>query len=315
MGGRIGEGAGAIICRAIERSTRREVAIKHVRNEDGEQDKFVVQAENEYEIAHQLDHPHLRAYYDIKHVRKWLKTKEVFLIMEFVDGERLEDKVPPELDDRILVFVAVAEGLHAMHTAGFAHADIKPNNIMLLANGDVKIIDFGQSCPLGHRKERIQGTPDYIAPEQINRHPIDHRTDIYNLGATMYQVFTGKHFETMMSGAEPGVRKQEVEARRDRQPPHELDSDIPLALSKLIMECCETAPDDRPRDMRAVISRLGTALHTLERKRSDSPTENGAQPAATAASQKMPAPLEIEHDPLDIDVDELLSEIEREKER
>lgn len=304
--GRIGEGAGATICKALERATLRTVAIKHVRNEDGQQEKFIVQAENEYEVAHQLHHPFLREYYDIKYVKKWLKTKDVYLIMEYVDGERLEDRVPEELEDRIRVFIDVAEGLHCMHTAGYAHADIKPNNIMLLPDGHVKIIDFGQSCKLGHRKERIQGTPDYIAPEQVNRHPIDQRTDIYNLGATMYQVFTGKHFETVMSSAEPGMRKHEVEARRDRVPPHELNPEIPLALSKLIVECCATAQSERPDSMKAVKSRLETALHTLERRRDKSGEPRTLEPAAPA--------LEECHDSAAFDVDELLSEIERDNE-
>lgn len=311
---RIGEGAGAVISLGIERASRRQVAIKHVINLDGEADKFVVQAENEYEVAHELRHAYLREYYDIVRIKKWFKTREVFLIMEYVDGKRLEDQVPESLEARVAIFIDVAEGLHAMHTAGFAHADIKPNNIMVLANGHVKIIDFGQSCRLGHRKERIQGTPDYIAPEQLNRHPIDHRTDIYNLGATMYQVFTGKHYETMMSSAEPGALKHEVAARRDSLPPHELDARIPLSLSKLIIECCSTAPTGRPENMRAVISRLETALLTLERRRGGS-ADPGAGDSGESSEASIPRFDDDEHllhGSSGFDPEEILRERERE---
>lgn len=292
IAGRVGEGAGAVICRAVKRLSREAVAIKHVDNSDGEQEKFIVQAENEYEIAHELDHPYLRKYHDIVRVKNWrFKVKELFLVMEYVDGERLEDRVPPELTDRVRVFIDVADALHAMHKAGYVHADIKPNNIMLLANGHVKVIDFGQSCKIGHRKERIQGTPDYIAPEQLNRHPLDPRTDVYNLGATMYQVFTGKHYETLMSVAEPGVPKLEVDKRRDSLPPDELNPDIPKSLSKLIMECVSTVPDERPDDMRKVISRLETALHTLEGRKEPSMGKTGLAmipPTAIAAAADGP---------------------------
>lgn len=289
---RLGEGAGATISLGIEKATLKRVAIKQVIGDDPEAEKFVQQAENEYEIAHKINHPVLRKYYDIVRIKKWFKTREVFLIMEYVDGVRLEDQIPERLEDAIRIFIEVAEGLHAMHTAGFVHADIKPNNIMLCPAGRVKIIDFGQSCPLGHQKERIQGTPDYMAPEQINRHPLDHRTDIFNLGCTMYQVFTGKYFTTLMSVAEPGTPKQQLDSTRASEPPHELNDKLPLALSKLIMECCETAPTDRPRDMRLVISRLQTALHAIEtrgekpakRPRRDSGAGGGGAAGASTSS-------------------------------
>jgi len=130
----------------------------------------------------------------------------------------------------------------------------------------VKIIDFGQSCPLGHRKTRLQGTPDFMAPEQVERRRIDHRTDVFNLGATMYWVVTGKWFKTSMSMAPAATKKIEIESRRGSQPPHVLNEQIPLSLSKLIMECCEPAPERRPADMRKVISRLEVVLHLLDRR-------------------------------------------------
>ena len=291
---RIGEGAGAVITLAMERASRRQVAIKHVVCADEEAEKFVVQAENEYEVAHQLDHPGLRKYFDIVRIKKWFKTREVFLVMEYIDGVKLEDKVPERLEsltqvlDGLRIFTEVADALHAMHTAGFVHADIKPNNIMVTGDGGVKVIDFGQSCALGHQKERVQGTPDYMAPEQINRHPLDQRTDIFNLGATMYRTFTGKYYETQISMAEPGTAKHELEALRGNQPPHELNPNLPISLSKLISECCNDRPGDRPPTMKSVISRLQTAQHTVERRR-EHPEENfveDTQPRSVAPPTK-----------------------------
>ena len=79
----------------------------------------------------------------------------------------------------VRIFQAVASAMGHMHSMGFIHADMKPNNIIVGSkNGAVKVIDFGQSCSIGTRKARIQGTPDFIAPEQVKLRPLDARTDV-----------------------------------------------------------------------------------------------------------------------------------------
>ena len=277
--GRIGRGAGAIIYQARNRTTRDIVAIKHVVRRGPEQDKFIQQAETEYEIAHQLDHPVVRKYYEFDRVRRWLMTRELFLIMEYIDGETLEAQrkhaPPPDRFDEILpIFRSVAEGLHAMHQKGFVHADIKPNNILVTATG-AKIIDFGQSCPIGRVKQRVQGTPDYIAPEQVQRGAIDHRTDIFNLGASMYWVVTGKWFRTMLNVGEMAEKKIAIDARSGNEPPEEINPAVSVALSRLIMECCEPRQADRPSDMKQVASRLELIEHMLRKRRSTPAQQNG----------------------------------------
>jgi serine/threonine-protein kinase len=267
---RIGRGAGAVIYAARERASRRQVAIKHIVRHGPKDDRFVEQAEGEYRVAHELDHPYLRKCFDIIRARRWLKTRELFLVMELVEGERLDnqyqDRRPERVEPVIEMFKQVAEGLQAMHRHGYIHADIKPNNILLPPGGGLKIIDFGQSCPLGHKKERIQGTPDYIAPEQVALAPLDQRTDVFNLGATMYWVLTGKAFRTILSSAPAGSKKIELDARRGNEPPHEINPQVPLPLSRLIVECCASRPEDRPEDMSKLISRLETIQLLMGRK-------------------------------------------------
>lgn len=263
---RIGKGAGAVIYHARQRSTRKDFAVKHVVRHSAEDERFVEQAENEAAVASGLDHAFLRRCIGIERVRRWLKIHEVFLVMELVDAPRLEDERPQSLDEIVRIYRQVAEGLDGLHRTGFAHADIKPNNIMILPNA-VKIIDFGQSCRLGHRKVRVQGTPDFIAPEQVQRNPIDQRTDVFNLGATMYWVATGKWFRTLMNTGMTASKMIDVNARSGNEEPHVIRKQIPLPLSKLIMDCCEPRPIDRPRDMKQVISRLDTVAHLIERKR------------------------------------------------
>ncbi len=261
---RIGRGAGADILLAVQIATGRRVAVKHVVRRTPEDDRFIAQAENEFAVARRVEHEYLRRCYDLVRVRKWLKTRELFLVMEYVEGERLEDHRPSHLSRIIDVFLKVAAGLHALHGMGFAHADMKPNNILLTRDGGLKIIDFGQSCPLGHAKQRVQGTPDYMAPEQVYRNEIDQRTDVFNLGATLYWVLTGKWFRTVMSLVPTGSKKIALESNRGNAPPHELNPRIPLPLSRLTLECCAAEKAQRPRDMREIISRLEVVQHLLE---------------------------------------------------
>ncbi|MFH1748647.1 MAG: serine/threonine-protein kinase [Planctomycetota bacterium] len=281
---RIGRGAGAVISLGLDRATRQQVAIKHVLRNSPEDDRFIRQAETEYRVATHVDHPQLRKCYHLIRRRKWLKTNELYLVMEYVDGERLEDQCPERLDEIVSIFMKVAEGLHAMHMAGYAHADIKPNNILVGKDGTVKIIDFGQSCPLGHRKNRLQGTPDFMAPEQVMQSKIDHRTDVFNFGATMYWVVTGKWFKTMMPNAPAASKKIEIESRRGSGPPHELNEHVPLSLSKLIMECCETNPEMRPQDMRKVASRLDVVLHLIDRRTTSETLRSTPDPRGATGS-------------------------------
>lgn len=267
---RLGRGAHATISLGIERSSNQKFAIKHIVRRNAEDDRFIEQAEAEFDIARRFEHPTLRRCHDIVRVRKWLRVQELFLIMEYVDGETLERRCPSRISAILSIFRRVAEGLHALHMLGYAHADLKPNNILLTADGGIKIIDFGQSCRLGHRKERVQGTPDYIAPEQVRREPIDQRTDVFNLGATMYWILTGKAFKTMLPIAKAGDRVIEIESRRGNEPPHEVDPRVPLPVSRLVMECCDNNRDERPRDMRVIASRIETIQQLLAKRGKDS---------------------------------------------
>ena len=188
-----------------------------------------------------------------------LKVKEMLLSMEFFDGKNLEDNPSLSLLDVLLVFRMVANGLNAMHHHGFVHCDIKPNNILLSKSGAIKIIDLGQSCRIGTTKRRIQGTPDYIAPEQVRRKPLGPKTDIFNLGATMYWALTGKHVPTLI----PKKDSLGLPMQRKRRAPHELKKKLPIGISKFVMDCTEDDPADRPPNMMTVISRLDLLIHSI----------------------------------------------------
>jgi serine/threonine protein kinase len=257
---RIGTGARSTIYLATDEVDERRVALKRVIFERPQDSRVFEQTETEYKVAKRIDHPYVRKCYKLKKIRSMFKVKELLLSMEYFRGKTLEDSPTLSLGDVLLVFRMVANGLNAMHQQGYLHCDIKPNNILLSKSGSIKIIDLGQSCKIGTTKPRIQGTPDYIAPEQVRRRPLGPKTDVFNLGATMYWALTGKNVPTLIPKKKPGlglVVKQTCPA------PHELKKRIPVGVSKLVMDCVKDDPAQRPRNMMTVVSRLDLMIHSI----------------------------------------------------
>ena len=256
---RIGIGARSTIYLATDEHNNTEVALKRVIFERPEDVRIFEQVKTEYKIARQIDHPYVRKCYKLKKIRSMFKVKELLLSMELFDGKNLEDSPTLSLLDVLLVFRMVANGLNAMHQHGLVHCDIKPNNILIGKSGAIKIIDLGQSCKIGTTKRRIQGTPDYIAPEQVKRKPLGPKTDVFNLGATMYWALTGKNVPTLI----PKKNKLGLSIAQPRRAPHEIRNRIPLEISKLVMDCVENDPVKRPRNMMMIVSRLDIMVHNI----------------------------------------------------
>jgi len=256
---RIGTGARSTIYLATNEEDNTKLALKRVIYQRPEDLRVFKQMETEYKVARQIDHPYVRKCYELKKIRRLFKVKEILLSMEYFDGKNLEDGPALSLGDVLLVFRMVASGLNAMHQHGFVHCDIKPNNILLSKAGSIKIIDLGQSCRIGTIKPRIQGTPDYIAPEQVRRKPLGPKTDIFNLGATMYWALTGKHAPTLI----PKKDKFGFPITKPRRAPHEIKKQLPIEISKLVMECIEDDPAKRPHNMMTVVSRLDLMVHDI----------------------------------------------------
>ena len=262
---RLGEGARSVIYAVSDPATRQVFALKHVIRAEPKDLRFIEQVETEYEISRQFTHPNLRRSYELKLIKTMLvKISEAYLVMEMVDGKPLDVRPPTEMADILDTFIQAAQGLKAMHLMGYAHCDIKPNNILRNERGQVKVIDFGQGCKIGTIKERIQGTPDYIAPEQVNRKPIDQRTDVFNLGATLYWNLTGKHIPTLYTVNKKGENSFLIDTRFDT--PLDLNPKVPQAVSNLVMDCIATKREKRPEDMDAVITRLELGLHVLKKE-------------------------------------------------
>lgn len=265
---RIGTGARSTIYLATDHQTNTDIALKRIIFERPEDTRVFEQTENEFKVAQRINHPYIRKCYKLKKIRMMLKLHEMLLSMELFEGKSLEDVPTLSLVDVLLVFRMVATGLNAMHREGFIHCDIKPNNILMGKAGSIKIIDLGQSCKIGTTKRRIQGTPAYIAPEQVRRKPLGPGTDVFNLGATMYWALTGKNVPTLIHKRNGTLIPQRngpagIVIQRNYPAPHELKKGVPIGISRLVMDCVKDKPTQRPPNMMTLISRLDMMIHSL----------------------------------------------------
>ena len=272
---RLGTGARSTIWLVVNQRTGEQFALKRVvRRRPSDDDRFINQALNDFAVSSRVNHPVLRRSFELWRVRRLLKLKELHILMELVQGRTLEEIGALGTDGMLRLFIQVAQGLDALHQFSYVHTDIKPNNIMVTEDGEVKVIDFGQSCPIGHVKGRIQGTPDYIAPEQVEKGiPLTQRTDVFNLGATLYWAITG-----------------DLVGPREAPPPEKLNPNVPTALSRLVMDCCQQNPKDRPAEMQEVIRRLEVTQHILDKNGVTLRGEPGSQAHGSVSTSSASSP-------------------------
>lgn len=273
----LGRGAASIIYLVQDLKSKHVWALKRVTKHDAKDQRFLDQAEAEYRVSQSLDHPCIRKITRVIKKGSFLSTRELFLVMELVDGVSLERSPPRTFERAVRIFEQVAGALGHMHERGWVHADMKPNNIMADADGEhVKVIDLGQSCKIGTVKPRIQGTPDYIAPEQVHRREITPRTDVYNLGASMYWVLTRQHIPTALAGEDKLVGSIDDSLIERPTPAIELNPKIHPRLNELIMQCVEVKPEDRPADMRFVEERLNLVRGILVAQGANVPRDDAS---------------------------------------
>ena len=261
----IGEGAGSRIFAVTHPTTKQLYALKYVTPKVDKDVRFVEQLETEFEVGKQVSHPGLRRSLDLK-VSKTLfrKITEAALVMELFDGVSLERRLPQGMTQMVQVFIQSAEALGALHALGYVHCDLKPNNILVdAACRNVKVIDLGQAAKIGTAKSRIQGTPDYIAPEQVKLLPVTVQTDVFNFGATMYWCLCGRKLPTLFN-----IKKSENSFLLDTTmaSPRECNKTVPETLSNLVMECVRTNPQKRPADMTELSRRLEIILHVMKKE-------------------------------------------------
>ena len=261
----IGQGGMGHVYRAVDTRLDRVVAIKtlpaHLSSDPHLRERF----EREARAISSLSHPHICALFDVGR-----EDGQAYLVMEFVEGESLADRLsrgPLPLDQVIRYGADIAEALGAAHQRGIVHRDLKPGNVMITKSG-AKLLDFGLArtgsgaivatdAPTEHQKPLTEegtllGTFQYMAPEQIEGVQADARTDVFALGAVLYEMVTGKR-------AYEGKSKASLIASiLDREPPPIAASEraAPAALDRLIRACLAKEPDERVQSARDVAMQL-----------------------------------------------------------
>src|SRR5687767_265856 len=253
----LGAGGMGEVYRARDTRLERSVAIKVLPAELANDAQLRLRFEGEAKAISSLTHPHICALYDVGH-----QGGVDFLVMELLDGETLVDRIargPLPLADVIRYGTEIAEALEKAHRNGVVHRDLKPGNIMLTKSG-AKLLDFCLSLQSARARtdlssahliateqkpltaeNTVVGTYQYMSPEQISGETVDHRTDLFALGAVLYEMVTGRR-------AFPGSNRTSVVAAilgRDPIPPSQIQNVTPAALDQLIAWCLAKDPDAR----------------------------------------------------------------------
>ncbi len=259
---RLGAGGMGEVLLAHDPRLARRVAIKRILPDfeiDGERR---ARFQREARLAAQLNHP------AIVHVHDLLSEGGVeHIVMEVVEGTSLRHAVeqrgrlPPA--EGLAVAVTVAEGLAYAHRHGVVHRDLKTENVLLTAEGEAKIVDFGlarllRTSPGGAEHETLTeegatlGTYRSMAPEQLRGDPVDGRADLFSFGVLLYEIFTGR--SPFRADTAPATISRVLSSHQT--PARELCSDLPAGLSELIEHLLEKQPALRPRDAEEVARRL-----------------------------------------------------------
>jgi TolB-like protein/Tfp pilus assembly protein PilF len=247
---KLGEGGMGVVWRAVDASLGREVALKLLPDSFAADPEKLARLESEAKTIAALNHPHIVTLYSIEEA-----DDRRFLTMELVCGRTLAERIPPDglpFDEVLRIAVPVADAVSAAHRRGIVHRDLKPRNIMVDAEGRVKVLDFGlaQSPPplaegdVSDRTTRtfagraLSGTLAYMSPEQLQAEPTDPRTDVFALGVLLYEMATGRRPFQAKSAAELVT----AILRDAPVPPTRLRTGLPGRIDRLIARCLEKDP-------------------------------------------------------------------------
>lgn len=240
----LGTGGMAVVFRAHDEKEDRMVAIKMLRDDIAGDPEAVARFVNESRAVSMLSHPNIVAIHDVS-----VETVHKYLVMEYIDGVSLRaymDKRGALPAKEIISYTEqILSALVHAHSKGVVHRDIKPQNIMLLKDGTVKVMDFGiaklPDSDTAAISDKTVGTVYYISPEQAQDSASDARSDLYSLGVMMYEMSTGK----LPFDDESPISVVLMHMHDKPTPPHRVDPSIPRGLEQIILYSMEKNPAKR----------------------------------------------------------------------
>ncbi len=250
----LGEGGMATLWRAMDEQLDREVAVKLLRPQFGNDPGFAARFKQEARSAGSLSHPNIVSVYDYG---TDAETGGQFIVMQLIDGQDLaailEKNGPLKVDDAVRIAIGVASALEAAHRRGIVHRDVKPGNILI--DHDVKVTDFGIARAVAEASMTVTGTTlgsvHYFSPEQARGDEVTGQSDVYALGIVLYEMLTGRRpFE---GDSAAGVALKRL--TEDPLPPT-VHGPVPPGLSAIVMRALERDPANRFPDAGAFAEAL-----------------------------------------------------------
>ena len=280
----IGEGGMANVYLAYDTILNRRVAVKILRGDLAEDEKFIRRFQREAIAASSLNHPNIVEIYDVGE-----DNGKYFIVMEYVEGKTLKQLIKKRgaltLAEVIDIMLQLTSAIAHAHDSYIIHRDIKPQNVIILDDGRVKIMDFGIAAQLNSndltQTNSVMGTVYYLPPEQANGTATTTKSDIYSLGILMYELVIGK---VPFKGDSP----VEVAIKQMKEPIPDIitsNPDIPQSIENIILRACAKNPKNRYESANEMRNDLETAL---DKDRFNEPKIEYQYPESNFDDQKEP---------------------------
>jgi serine/threonine-protein kinase len=281
----VGSGGMSSVYCAFDTLLERNVALKILHDQYGEDEEYVERFRREARAVAQLSHPNIVTVID-----RGEEDGKQFIVFELVEGDNLKELVerggPLPMRRVLELGLEVGRALAFAHAQGLVHRDVKPQNVLLNGDGRAKVTDFGIVRSLdavGHTETgTVLGTSHYIAPEQARGERVDAQTDVYSFGVVLYELLTGEvpyPGDNFLSVAMKHVNDP-IPSVLDRRP------DTPLRLANLIDRSLAKLPPERPASMDEVVAELEAVLAELDAKEGDEGTMIMRKPVAPVERPK-----------------------------
>ena len=240
----IGVGGMAVVYKAFDNIDNRIVAVKILKDEYLTSEEFRRRFKNESKAIAVLSHPNIVKVFDVSY-----GDRLQYIVMEYVEGitlkEYIEQQGKVNIREAIYFVTQILRALQHAHDKGIVHRDIKPQNIMLISDGTIKVTDFGiarfSRSETKTMTDTAIGSVHYISPEQAKGSVTDAKTDIYSVGVVLYEMLTGK----LPFQSDNAVSVALMQLQNEPTKPRELNPEIPIGLEQIVIRAMQKNPNDR----------------------------------------------------------------------